>query len=211
MRSWITNATSSRCWLKKISVEVPEWRGVGCNGAWSKPQAPAPAFKENLMSTASTVNRGFTVALGVSVAAALFALTACDSGSRGGNTAASTTTSSVARPASASPTPNQDDKLALQMLDAIVRGDFATATAQFDSLMREKLTAEQLRSDWGTYQEALGNYQSHGDPQDVLRGDLTVVNIPLQMAREPGQFRVTFHKDATVAGLFFLKTGVPVP
>jgi hypothetical protein len=97
------------------------------------------------------------------------------------------------------------------MLDAIIRGDFATATAHFDSLMQQKLTPDELASSWATYQEAFGNYQSHGNPQDVPRGDLTVVNIPLQMARIPGEFRVTFHKDGTVAGLYFLKTGVPVP
>ena len=60
-------------------------------------------------------------------------------------------------------------------------------------------------------QQQFGPYQSHGDPQDVQRGDITVVNVPLQMEREPGQFRLSVHPDGTIAGLFFLKEGVPVP
>lgn len=39
--------------------------------------------------------------------------------------------------------------------------------------------------------------------------NVTVVNVPLQMQQQPGQFRVSFRdKDGKVAGLFFLKTGV---
>lgn len=76
--------------------------------------------------------------------------------------------------------------------------------------MKQQLTPEALASTWTTYQEAFGKYLSHGAPQDVLLGELTVVNVPLQMEKEPGEFRVTFHPDATVAGLYFLKTGVPV-
>jgi Protein of unknown function (DUF3887) len=76
--------------------------------------------------------------------------------------------------------------------------------------MKQKLTPEDLSSSWTTYQEAFGKYQSHGAPQDVPLGELTVVNTPLQMERQPGEFRVTFHPDQTVAGLFFLKAGTPV-
>jgi hypothetical protein len=111
---------------------------------------------------------------------------------------------------SAAAAPSQDDPLALQILDAITRGDFPTATAGFDSQMKQKLTPQDLSSSWTTYQQAFGTYQSHGDPQDVAMGELTVVNIPLQMQTQPGEFRVTFHPDQTVAGLFFLKAGTPV-
>ena len=45
---------------------------------------------------------------------------------------------------------------------------------------------------------------------NVALGELTVVNIPLQMQTQPGEFRVTFHPDKTVAGLYFLKAGTPV-
>jgi hypothetical protein len=132
-------------------------------------------------------------------------LTACH-GSHG-NTAASSTSATAASPTAA---PSQDDQLALQVLDAVVRGDFDAATARFDPYMKGKLPPPDLSAAWTTYQEAFGKYQSHGGPQDVPLGDLTVVNIPLQMERQPGEFRVTFHPDQTVAGLWFLKPGTPV-
>lgn len=106
--------------------------------------------------------------------------------------------------------PSQDDQLALQILDAITRGDFQAAATGFDSQMKQKLTPQDLSSSWTTYQQAYGTYQSHGDPQDVAVGALTVVSIPLQMQTQPGEFRVTFHPDQTVAGLFLLKAGTPV-
>lgn len=102
------------------------------------------------------------------------------------------------------------DEMALEALDAIVQGDFAAAVTHFDTTMQQQLPPEGLEAAWTTYQQQFGSYQSHGDPDDVAVGDLTVVNVPLQMEREPGQFRVTFHEDGTIAGLYFLKEGVPV-
>jgi hypothetical protein len=51
----------------------------------------------------------------------------------------------------------------------------------------------------------------HGDPEQLKRGDLAVVNIALHMEKQLGEFRVTFHPDGTVTGLYFLRAGVPVP
>ncbi|WP_433527055.1 DUF3887 domain-containing protein [Nocardia pseudovaccinii] len=100
---------------------------------------------------------------------------------------------------------------ALQTLDAIVRADFTAATSHFDDAMKKKLPPDNLASSWTTYQKEFGRYQSHGDQQDVTRGDLTVVTVPLSMERKPGEFRVSMHKDATIAGLFFLEAGAPIP
>ncbi|ORA35485.1 hypothetical protein BST20_18030 [Mycobacterium branderi] len=115
---------------------------------------------------------------------------------------------SAAPVAIASPTP---DELALATLDNIVQGDDTAATAHFDPRMQAALPAQALGQAWTNYQQTLGPYQSHGDPEDLQRGDLTVVNVPLQMAHAPGQFRLTVHPDGTIAGLFFLRQGVPVP
>jgi hypothetical protein len=103
------------------------------------------------------------------------------------------------------------DQLAQATFDQIVAGDYAGATTQFDQNLQKMLPAAALGQAWSAYQQTFGAYQSHGDPEDVQRGDLTVVNLPLQMARRPGQFRLTVHPDGTVAGLYFLREGVPVP
>jgi len=33
--------------------------------------------------------------------------------------------------------------------------------------------------------------RTHGDPEDVTRGDITVVNVPLNLQRAPGKFRLS--------------------
>lgn len=103
------------------------------------------------------------------------------------------------------------DEVARATLDDIIQGDDTGVTARFDPTMQSALSAQALGQAWTNYQQALGSYQSHGDPQDVQRGDLTVVNMPLQMEREPGQFRLTVHPDGTIAGLYLLRQGVAVP
>ena len=145
---------------------------------------------------------------------ALLGLTACGSSGSGGRTAASTATSSAAStsPAtsgSTTPTSDQYGPLALQILDAVVRGDFNAATAHFDSKLHQELPPDQLGAAWATYQDAFGKYQSHGDPTQVPVRDLTVVSVPLQMERKPGEFRASFQRDGTVAGIYFLETGTP--
>jgi hypothetical protein len=99
----------------------------------------------------------------------------------------------------------------VQLLDDIVQEEFTAVTATFDHRMKEALSAQRLCSAWGDYRKEFGAYGSHGDPEQLQRGDLTVVNIALRMEKQPGQFRVTFHPDGTVAGLYFLRSGVPVP
>jgi Protein of unknown function (DUF3887) len=76
--------------------------------------------------------------------------------------------------------------------------------------MQQRLSAEQVAASWAAYQKQFGNYQSHGDPADVPRGALTVVDVPLTMERLPGLFRVTFDPDGHIAGLFLLKSGTPI-
>jgi hypothetical protein len=172
------------------------------------------------MKTAPTRIESIRAVLAVTVTAAtLLAPTACQSG-RGGNTAApgqddkrahSPGASAPASAAPTSPAPGQHDKRALQMLNQIIQGEFAAVRTDFDNEMQERLSCEKLSSAWAAYQQTLGSYQSHEDPQDVSRGDLTVVNVPLNMALTSGQLRVTFHSDGTIAGLYFLRAGIPVP
>ncbi|MGW7328159.1 DUF3887 domain-containing protein [Streptomyces sp. NPDC054840] len=110
----------------------------------------------------------------------------------------------------AAPAQSQYDRIAIQTLDDIVNGNFTAATAHFDATMRELLPPDALAGAWETYQDKFGPYQSHGDPQHVAFGEFTVANMPLRMEHQPGEFRVTFHKDGSIAGLLFLETGVPI-
>ncbi|WP_029119051.1 MULTISPECIES: DUF3887 domain-containing protein [unclassified Mycobacterium] len=103
------------------------------------------------------------------------------------------------------------DQVALTTIDDIAAGNYAAVTARFDPELQKRLSPKALQQVWDGYQRTFGTYQSHGGPEDTPRGDLTVVNVPLQMDRMPGQFRVKIHPDGTIAGVYFLREGVPVP
>lgn len=117
----------------------------------------------------------------------------------------------IGAPAAAVADPAPPDQVALSTLDEIVRGDFPAATAEFNPTMQSLLPVQTLQQSWDLYQQAFGAYLSHGVPENVQRGEVTVVNVPLQMARRPGQFRVSVQPDGTLAALTFLREGVPVP
>lgn len=103
------------------------------------------------------------------------------------------------------------DQVAMTTIDDIAAGNYAAVTARFDPELQKRLSPKALQQVWDGYQRTFGAYQSQGGPEDTLRGDLTVVNVPLQMDRMPGQFRVKIHPDGTIAGVYFLREGVPVP
>jgi len=103
------------------------------------------------------------------------------------------------------------DQVAMTAIDDIAAGNYAAVTARFDPELQKRLSPKALQQVWDGYQRTFGAYQSQGGPEDTLRGDLTVVNVPLQMDRMPGQFRVKIHPDGTIAGVYFLREGVPVP
>jgi hypothetical protein len=105
----------------------------------------------------------------------------------------------------------QHDTIALKALDDIVKGDYKAATAHFDADMRKHLPPEGLKDSWTHYQDEFGHYKSHRKPKDVKSGRFTVVSVPLRMAKSDGEFRVSFDKSGAIAGLFFLRPGVPFP
>ena len=166
-----------------VSVRVAQWR-------------PANERGELIMKSTRT-------AAGALMLGALVSAAGCATSTA---TPPPTATSTTATTAAVTP-----DQLALATLNEIVQGDSGAATAKFDPTMRRMLSADALQQAWTTYQQQFGPYVSQGDPQDVPRGKLIVVNVPLQMQNAPGQFRLSVHPDGEIAGLFFLREGVPVP
>ncbi|MEU6775661.1 DUF3887 domain-containing protein [Streptomyces sp. NPDC046759] len=104
----------------------------------------------------------------------------------------------------------RDDTVALRTLDAVVKGDYTAATVHFDAAVRRQLPPDTLEKAWSSFQGQYGRYESHRDPKDAAVGGYTVVSVPLRMERGPAEFRVSFDKGGSVAGLFFRKPGVPL-
>ncbi|MFE4257525.1 DUF3887 domain-containing protein [Streptomyces sp. NPDC056883] len=104
-----------------------------------------------------------------------------------------------------------DEQLALDTLDEVVRGDFAAVSARFDATLRHQASPEALAQAWKDYQEQYGPYRSHGDPRQVTSVHGSVVNVPLHMEKGTGEFRITVNEGGHLIGLYFLRTGIPVP
>jgi hypothetical protein len=111
----------------------------------------------------------------------------------------------AASTASASPGP-----AALALLSDVVHSRDTAVVARFDPQMRASLSATKLRDDWWLYRLAFGRYLGHGPPTVVKLGSLVVVRVPLRMSTRRGEFRVSFAPDGRIAGLYFLRTGVPL-
>ena len=77
--------------------------------------------------------------------------------------------------------------------------------------MEAKLSEEGLAEATSAYESTFGSFVSMGEPEIIKRGDLRVVNVPLEMSEDDGQARITFDAQDRIAGLYLLRTGVPVP
>ena len=101
--------------------------------------------------------------------------------------------------------------VAVAELGAIQQGRCAEVAAHFDAAVKGGLDAPGLCRAWRDYERVFGNYLAHGAPVSLRRGSVTVVRVPLTMAAAAGEFRVSYDPQGTIAGIFFLRSGVPVP
>ena len=100
---------------------------------------------------------------------------------------------------------------ARSVLDDVVAERWSDVTSRFDETMTNALSETELAAAWESFQGMKGDFESAGTSEVVERPPNTVVNIELTMSSSDGQFRVTFDREARIAGLFFLNPGVPVP
>ena len=103
------------------------------------------------------------------------------------------------------------DAKADRVVKELAAGQADPIVSQFDATMRDGQNAEKLTTAWRTYEERFGQFVSAERAKATKRGDLTVERVTVKMAHSAGEIRVTYHPDGTIAGLYFLKPGVPVP
>lgn len=96
-------------------------------------------------------------------------------------------------------------------LRQIQHGDCGPTAAAFDPLVRSHLDATQLCASFVDYTDQFGRIVSTTPAHATMRGRLTVIQIALRLERARGEYRVTFHPDGTIAGIYFLRAGVPLP
>jgi hypothetical protein len=100
------------------------------------------------------------------------------------------------------------DQHALTIFSSYVTGNWETVTRAFNPQMKAALTPEQLGAGLAQIVGAIGEFEHLGAPVAHQRGDLTVVDVPMEFEAGTLKGRVTFGADGLVAGLFLLNPEV---
>ena len=96
-----------------------------------------------------------------------------------------------------------------QVVRDIVAGKFSELSERFDESLKSALSADQLEKGWKDFVELKGAFRSQGEAA-VSREGATVVDIELEMAKEPGLFRVAFAENGKIAGIYVLDEDIPI-
>ena len=82
-------------------------------------------------------------------------------------------------------------------------------TADWDEVMRSKLSVEQLAETWKQIALGAGPLQTVGQSSVIRKGPFRVVDVPLVFAHGPMKARVVFNHDEKISGLFVLLPDAP--
>jgi len=89
-------------------------------------------------------------------------------------------------------------------IEAVVRGDYAAATKNFDDTMRKALPADKLQELWKTLNNKLGKFKAHGNIRVEKSGKYDVVLVTCQFEKLALDGRIVFDEKERITGLFFV-------
>lgn len=113
-------------------------------------------------------------------------------------------------PAAASPE-SAEVREARAVMSDIADGNYADVHSRFDEGMMAALSLDQLKQGWEDFVSLKGDFQSQGPAEVTERAEITVIDIELVMADDPGVARVTLNGQGEISGLFFLAEDIPIP
>lgn len=90
-------------------------------------------------------------------------------------------------------------RMALELLEATQRGDFATATADFDDAMQAALSPIEFARAWNSLGQ-FGELDSRGQPHVSRSSGYIAVNIPLMYERAALYMQVACGEDGRIGG-----------
>jgi hypothetical protein len=99
--------------------------------------------------------------------------------------------------------------LATAVIEDLVSGRWAQVTERFDPTMRDGLSEDALAAAWAQIVGTAGAFESHGLPEAVRAGDMTITNTALAMEAGDYTVRITFRDDRSISGLFILDGRTP--
>ena len=99
---------------------------------------------------------------------------------------------------------------ALSVVAELAFGKFVLIVTGFDPTVKGQYSETDLSTKWTTFEATFGDYQGHRAPISVKLAGLWVERMPVTMAHNQGEIRVTYDQNGQIAGLYFLKVGVPI-
>jgi hypothetical protein len=89
-------------------------------------------------------------------------------------------------------------------------GEFAGATADFDSTMKAAMLPEKFAETWKTLQAQVGAFKSQGAARQEKVSQYDIVYVTCEFEKMPLDIKITFNSAGQVAGLFFAPVTVRV-
>ena len=95
-------------------------------------------------------------------------------------------------------------QLADRMVDSMAKGDFTSATKDFNANMNSLMSAGRLSQTWAQLTAQAGAFKSHIESREAQEADSKTVSVTCQFEKAPIDIKVAFDKDGKIGGLYFL-------
>lgn len=96
-------------------------------------------------------------------------------------------------------------QLAVAVIEDLASGQWSRIAEQFDPAMRDGLSEDALAAAWTQVVGLSGALESHGAPEVLRAGDVTVTNTALWLEAGDYTARIAFRDDRTIAGLHIME------
>lgn len=97
-------------------------------------------------------------------------------------------------------------QLAEGMVDSMAKGDFASATKDFDATMQAALPAEKLGQSWAQVTAQIGAFKSRTGSREAQEAGYQMVYVTCQFEKTTMDIKVVFDKDGKIGGLYGSRT-----
>jgi hypothetical protein len=92
------------------------------------------------------------------------------------------------------------------MVDSMAKGDFATATKDFDATMKAAMSAEKLGQTWSQVTAQAGAFKSRTGSREAQEAGFQCVYVTCQFEKASLDIKVVVGRNGQVSGLWIVPT-----
>ena len=96
--------------------------------------------------------------------------------------------------------------MAKQLVELFAKGDFVTATRNFDNIMKNAMPPDKLQQVWKTLIARVGSFKNQKDLRIEKFQEYTIVFVNCQFEKSLLDIKVVFNSSHKIVGLWFLTT-----